>query len=676
MQQITETGSRPKRRLLKAEREKLTELEDRVQVLAAQAGAEGCLKPHHALQLKRLRKVSGHVKKGERGGLKKLVHEFEQLRSHIKSALRAKGALEPAMRTTREAPRTKHAQRLDHVPTLDSDQGDERSAPPPLDSGEVAEDPDRLGELGIRNRVVNLMDTGKSAREALKEAKMPTTSAQIRAAQRWAARRRERGTTADGRWTAEHTRTVLIPEVTQIIMATWSGRRAATTKETYNLVVKAIVRHNAIHDASLPIPSYSSVYRYVAKCLPASMRIARNDGIEAWSKHGREIGSYPEAKRANQVWQMDNKDIPVWIPLPSKDGPPKPVQPVITVAIDVYSRAIMGYFLSARRSDSWSVALGLRNAVLPGGDATVALSGVPSVLVIDGGSDYTSDRSQLLFESIGTTVEQCPPSYGDAKANMERWFGTLVSRLSGLPGYTGAIGKSKEAGENQISTFLDYRRLRGKIEEFIRDYNHTIHSQTGEAPIERWKRSMGGKEPWVPEEMNLMLMRDEKERVIKNGGVNFKRPEGGGHYTAARLMDFHGERVFVRYNPEDLDSVLVYHAETYELLAEAELHRPIGEIKQARSTYRRGLIERTEDYYKAISVQDRIEGRLFETRSRALSEKEREEAEARQAAEEENAPEPASERAEEFRKRWEEEDALPFDESASSTDGCEAEVAS
>jgi hypothetical protein len=49
-----------------------------------------------------------------------------------------KGALEPAMRTTRDAPRTKHAQRLDHVPTLKSDQGDERSAPPPLDSGEVA----------------------------------------------------------------------------------------------------------------------------------------------------------------------------------------------------------------------------------------------------------------------------------------------------------------------------------------------------------------------------------------------------------------------------------------------------------------------------------------------------------------------------------------------------------
>jgi hypothetical protein len=39
MQQITGTGSRPKRRLLKAEREKLTKLESAVYELAAQAGA-------------------------------------------------------------------------------------------------------------------------------------------------------------------------------------------------------------------------------------------------------------------------------------------------------------------------------------------------------------------------------------------------------------------------------------------------------------------------------------------------------------------------------------------------------------------------------------------------------------------------------------------------------------
>jgi hypothetical protein len=187
---------------------------------------------------------------------------------------------------------------------------------------------------------------------------------------------------------------------------------------------------------------------------------------------------------------------------------------------------------------------------------------------------------------------------------------------------------------------------------------------------------MGGKEPWVPEEMNLMLMRDDKKRVIKNGGVNFKRPEGGGHYTAARLMDYHGERVILRYHPEHLASVLVYHAETHELLAEAELDRPIAEIKRDRSPYRGQLMKCTRDYFEDLSEQDRIEGRLYETRSRALSEKEREKAEARQADEEKSAPEPVSDRGA-FRSRWEEEDARPIAaEPASPADDCDAEVAS
>jgi hypothetical protein len=447
MLQTTETRSRPRRRLLKAEREDLTELEGGVRVLAARAMAEGCLTDYHAIQLRHLLKRAGRVKKGERGGLKQLVNEIEQLRSHIESALRAKGALAPATRTTREAPRTKHAQCLYNVPTLESDLDGERPAPPALDSGEIAEDPERLGEIGRRNSVVNLMDTGMSAREALEEVGMPTTSAQIRTAQRWAVHRRERGTTADGRWNADHSPTVLIPKVTQIIMATWSGRRAATTKETYNLVVKAIGGHNETHDETLPIPSYSSVYRYLTHCLPSSVRIARNEGIDAWDKQGRVIGSYPEARRANHVWQMDNLDVPVWISLPSREGWSKPVLPYLTVAIDIYSRAIMGYFLSARVPDSWSVALGLRDGVLPGDDPAVALAGVPSELVIDRGADYTSRRSHLLYESIGTRVRLCPPSYGDAKANVERWFGTLKSRFSGLPGYKGAIGTTEKAAE-------------------------------------------------------------------------------------------------------------------------------------------------------------------------------------------------------------------------------------
>ncbi|GJG85502.1 hypothetical protein tb265_06830 [Gemmatimonadetes bacterium T265] len=534
----------------------------------------------------------------------------------------------------------------------------------------IAEDLDRTETVGLHLRLVRAMQRGATARGALTDVGLDPT--RVRWAQKLFMRWQRTGSVVDGRWErrgkrpAEHR--VVTPTLEQIILLKWNGRRKANVRAVWRMVRDAVRREVERAAAAgesvegLVVPSYHSVYRYLER-LPASVRRVRDEGLTAWDKHGRPFLDYDPATHANHIAQIDHTRLDLWIRVEVRGGVWEARAVWLTVVLDVFSRALLGYVLSTKVPDAWTTALALRHAILPKADAAWPMCGIPEVLVPDHGKDFMAGDTARLTRGLGIRLEPTPPYYPNLKAEVERFFGTLTSFLSELVGYMPADGHSAGAAAKRIPMLLTFAQLRAELERFFAEYHARPHDGLdGDAPAARWREAVHLALPPSEEDLNVLLLKDDAVRVVTKEGIRFTaksrvlvaRPGSargeeeelvdvrGGRYWAPALMDYWKREVRVRYNPEDLDSILVYDAETGDRVCEAWImgfaHSKYGalEVKRFRVGYRHDLKARTTAYAEEVARDDRRSARAYDE-AQALAQRLASEAAARRT-DEDDAP--------------------------------------
>jgi hypothetical protein len=99
--------------------------------------------------------------------------------------------------------------------------------------------------------------------------------------------------------------------------------------------------------------------------------------------------------------------------------------------------------------------------------------------------------------------------------------------------------------------------------------------------------------------------------VLGRLGVRFNKTEYKGLPETVEghaYQDLIGQRVVVRYHPDDEESVVLYHAGTGARIGEfirEDLYRRAVGARAANQRYIRPLKERTTDYRKALEKEDR-----------------------------------------------------------------------
>ncbi|GAA0353941.1 transposase (fragment) [Micropruina glycogenica] len=111
------------------------------------------------------------------------------------------------------------------------------------------------------------------------------------------------------------------------------------------------------------------------------------------------------ADRPNHIWQADHTELDIMVV--GANG--KPDRPWLTAIEDDYSRAICGYTVFTGAPSALNTALALRQAIWRKPDPSWAMCGLPDVLYVDHGSDFTShhlDRTavELHIRLIHSTV--------------------------------------------------------------------------------------------------------------------------------------------------------------------------------------------------------------------------------------------------------------------------------
>jgi putative transposase len=612
-----------------ARKEALTELRRATRELhgvAARLNARHRLDTEEVRRLRAVLKQGARVRRADAGAIREIAAEYRARAERLEDRLPSDSHEDLEM--SESAPR---AVEQDEVPAVDASHGTEpptsgaqaHDARPETSNGGRPSREFRIDELSEeqlalfseRRRLVRLqLEEGKSAAEALEEVDLDCSA---RSARKYRQRFEEEGSRGllDGRWLRQPERKVMTDRVQVIAKKWYAGRRAAGPS-----AIARKVREEC-RERGLPEPSEPAVRAFLDS-LPEIEKLFLRNELDEWDQQGRPVVRVERARRANERWQIDHTTLDLWVRVRRGDEW-VPVRPYLTLIIDAYSRSIPGFFLSTAHPDAWSVTLAVRNAVSVKDTDNWFNKGLPQVVQHDQGSDFMSHLLRAWFEDLNVAVDPNPPRYPNATGKIERFFDTLDrGYLRILPGHTDAVGTTEGAAANHLDRLLTREQLKDEITRFIvEDYHQWRHGETDAIPAERWEESMGIPRMPAGDDLKYLLPMYPEERTVTKTGIHFTVDGKGGLYWAPGLGESWKEKVNVRYNPEDMQSVLVYAADTSEYLCEAwimgreDSKYDIGDVKKDRTQLRRGAKQRTQKYREEVEEQDRRKAQDAEARA-------------------------------------------------------------
>ncbi|WP_299794271.1 Mu transposase C-terminal domain-containing protein [uncultured Marivita sp.] len=339
------------------------------------------------------------------------------------------------------------------------------------------------------------------------------------------------------------------------------------------------------------IPTYSTVYSIIRALDPAMVTLAQ-DGATAYRDHYELIYRH-RATAPNALWQADHTMLDILI----LDANGTAVRPWLTVIMDDHSRAIAGYLVFLGAPSALQTSLALRQAIWRKQDPDWPVCGIPDVLYVDHGSDFTSEHLDQAAAALRFQIIYSAVARPQGRGKIERFFGTVNTEI--LPDLPGCLAQGKPA----IPPKLSLTELDTAIGAWIiSTYNARIHSETGATPISCWC----GK-GWLPqmpeslEDLDLLLVMVAKPRTVRRDGVHFQ----GLRFMSPILAPYVGEAVTIRYDPRDIAEIRVFHKNRFLCRAISSEHAhetvTLKDIQTARSAHRRALRSQINERVSAVA---------------------------------------------------------------------------
>lgn len=276
----------------------------------------------------------------------------------------------------------------------------------------------------------------------------------------------------------------------------------------------------------------------------------------------------------------------------------------LLVIVDVCTRAVLGYHLSLNREYTrYDVIRTIEAALEPHRTPSFTLPGLaygvgggfPSSRLPELGyatwqwfkldnarANLADDVRHALADFIGCYIDAGPTYSPDDRPYIERFFGTVVTRLSSrLPGYTGGhprdLRRALSDPKDGLRLHVSLTELEELLEASLGAYNGTPHDGlNGRTPLEAVEHSLrvrGAMINWLPEakRRTLCLMQTPRRSTVRGYLHEGQRPHINFHgvrYTNAVLAStgsFLGQELRVYYNSQDLRTVRAFAPDGGEL---------------------------------------------------------------------------------------------------------------
>lgn len=347
----------------------------------------------------------------------------------------------------------------------------------------------------------------------------------------------------------------------------------ATVENIYVRLLAKIDAENRIRMACdhLRHPSRSTVYRLVRK-KGAHDLLSMREGKPAADRRLRLNRVGTDTSDILERVEMDHTPLDLFL-IDDKTSLPLG-RPTLTVAIDHYSRMLLGYYLSYGDPSTAALMGALRHAILPKrGVATTVpgLSiqhrwpcyGMPEQLVVDNGHEFHSHDLEDVCLDLGMKIAFCPKEQPRFKGTVERYLKTVNHGLAQqLPGTSFSRFHLRGDYDPQQHAVLTLSEFVAIFEKWVLDiYAQQIHRAIGVTPWSRWHEGLQRREPGLPVDL-LDLQRRigmVSERALRRTGIFLHGIRYSGDELQTILSAYgEGVRVRVLYDPEDLGIIQVW----------------------------------------------------------------------------------------------------------------------
>jgi len=260
-----------------------------------------------------------------------------------------------------------------------------------------------------------------------------------------------------------------------------------------------------------------------------------------------------ERECANALWQGDMLVGPY---LPDAERPGKYRRTALFCFIDDYSRLIPygEFFLEESLPRLERV---LKVAILR--------RGLPERLYVDNGKVYVSTQLAAACATLGIRQIHSTPYTPNTRGKIERFFGTVRSQFLA------------EVEAAKVATLADLNASFQAWVELI--YHKAVHSETGQAPLERFQQSLAQitVRQADPRQLRDAFLWQEKRTVTRTATLSLQ----GNRYTVDPLLA--GQQVELRFDPFELAEVEVWQgghfvAQAQVVKLERERHLALDRI--------------------------------------------------------------------------------------------------
>ena len=320
-------------------------------------------------------------------------------------------------------------------------------------------------------------------------------------------------------------------------------------------------------------PPHENTIRARIDAIPEETRLRmRGHKKEANDKYNPKPGRYEDATKPLDVVQIDHTQVDLVLVDEEHRLPLR--RPWITVAFDVFSRMVLGFYISFDAPGALGTGLSIARAILPKEQWLARYNvrhewpcwGFPQKLHMDNAREFRGEMVRRACEQYGiTTVFRAikKPEYG---GHIERYLGTFANAIHELPG---AATKPSKRGEydSEAEAVYTLRELEEVITIYVTSiYHQSFHSGISSSPLDKWNRAILGdeKQPGcglfprpVDEERLYIDFMPIEERTIQNYGVAIDNVRYYSDVLRPYIKQARkGSRTFTfRRDPRDISSI-------------------------------------------------------------------------------------------------------------------------
>jgi len=277
--------------------------------------------------------------------------------------------------------------------------------------------------------------------------------------------------------------------VETVIREVLQNRYLTKQRRTVSAVHREVAR--VCRARGLSVPSRGVLQRRVERLAPVDTVVAR-EGADAARPLRSAGGTPPPITGLLEQVQMDHTVVDVTV---VNEQHRLPIgRPYITVAIDVFSRAIVGMVVTLEPPSALSVGLCLTHMATGkrawlerlGVDVAWPMSGKPAELYLDNAAEFKSEALRRGCEQHGVKLRWRPPGQPHYGGIVERVIGTMMQMVHELPGTTFSNPQQRGGYDSERRAVLTVRELERWLTLAVAGYHGQIHSTLGQTPAGRW----------------------------------------------------------------------------------------------------------------------------------------------------------------------------------------------